>query len=67
MSAGVSAISPVVIGTPASRTQYEPTPVSPTVQKATVTASAEMPSKFDPSKTEPRPANNGLTGFSFYA
>ena len=67
MSAGVSAISPVVVGTPASRTQYEPTPVSPTVAKATAAVSAEPPSKFDPSKTEPRPANNGLTGFSVYA
>jgi hypothetical protein len=67
MSAGVSPVSPVVRGTPASRTAYEATPVSPSVQKATTTPAAELPGKYDPGTTEARPANDGLTGFSVYA
>jgi hypothetical protein len=67
MSAGVSPVSPVVRGTPASRTAYEATPVAPSVTKATTTPAAELPSKYDPGVTRPRGANDGLTGFSVYA
>jgi hypothetical protein len=67
MSAGVSPVSPVVAGTPASRTSYEATPVSPAVQKATQITTSAPPSRYDPSTTEPRKPNDGLTGFSVYA
>lgn len=67
MSAGVSPVSPVTRGTPASSPQFEATPISPAVQKASFTPEGQLPSKNDPSVTQPRQANDGLTGFSVYA
>ncbi|NBC37002.1 hypothetical protein GTZ99_10585 [Novosphingobium sp. FSY-8] len=67
MTAGVSPVSPVTKGTPASRTQYEATPVTPAVTKATAEPKAEPPSRYDPNVATPRPANNGLDGFNIYA
>ena len=54
MTAGVSPVSPVVRGTPANRTQYEATPVSPPVAKAITLVSADPPSLYDSSQTTPR-------------
>jgi hypothetical protein len=67
MTAGVSPVSPVVHGTPASRTVYEATPLTPAVEKATAVAKADPPSVLDPSQTEPRKPNDGYSGFSTYA
>ncbi|NOW45500.1 hypothetical protein FHW96_001655 [Novosphingobium sp. SG751A] len=57
MTAGVSPVSPVVHGTPASRTVYE----------ATAVTKADPPSVTDPSQTTPRQPNDGFSGFSTYA
>lgn len=67
MTAGVSPISPVVHGTPASRTVYEATPLTPPVEKATAVPEADPPSVLDPSKTKPRDPGDGYSGFSTYA
>jgi len=67
MTAGVSPVSPVVHGTPASRTVYEATPLTPAVEKATAVTKADPPSVLDPSQTEPRQPNDGYSGFSTYA
>lgn len=67
MSAGVSPISPVVRGTPASRTQYDATAVSPAVAKATMRVSADPPSRNDPSQTVPRQPNDITSGINVMA
>jgi hypothetical protein len=67
MTAGVSPVSPVVRGTPASRTAYEATPLTPTVEKATAVTKADPPSPLDPTLTQPRQPNDGFSGFSTYA
>lgn len=67
MTAGVSPISPVVRGTPASRTTYEATPITPAVEKATAMIRVDPPSVTDPGQTEPRQPNDGFSGFSTYA
>jgi len=67
MSAGVSPVSPVVAGTQAARTQYDATPVSPAVKKASTLVSADPPSRYDPSMTKPRPVNDGFQSFSLMA
>jgi hypothetical protein len=67
MTAGVSPVAPQVVGTPAGRTAYAATPISPSVQKATTTPEAQLPSRYDPSMTEPRPATDGVSGISIYA
>lgn len=67
MTAGVSPVSPVVRGTPASRTMYEATPLTPAVEKATAMTRADPPSVTDPRQTTPRQPNDGFSGFSTYA
>lgn len=67
MSGGVSPVSPVVAGTPADRKVFEATAVSPAVQKASMVVTSDPPSRYDPSVTVPRGANDGLQGFSIYA
>ncbi|BEV02450.1 hypothetical protein [Novosphingobium olei] len=62
MSAGVSPISPVLSGTPASRTSYDSTPVSPPVQKATCITTQDPPSRYDPSVTVPRQPTDITSG-----
>lgn len=67
MTAGVSPVSPVVHGTPASRTSYDATPITPAVEKATAMVKADPPSSLDPSLTQPRQPNDGFSGFSTLA
>jgi hypothetical protein len=67
MSAGVSPVSPVVRGTPANRTSYEATAVSPPVQKATCITTSDPPSRYDSSLTVPRQPTDIVSGFNIFA
>ncbi len=67
MTAGVSPVSPVVRGTPASRTQYDATPVSPSVPKASAQVTADPPSRYDTSQTTPRQPHDITSGVNVMA
>jgi hypothetical protein len=67
MTAGVSPVSPVVHGTPSSRTSYDASPISPAVQKATCITTTAPPSMNDSSMTTPRQPPDVTQGVNLMA
>ena len=64
MTAGVSPVSPVTSVGPASRLQFDATPIAPAAQRAAIDPKSLPPSVNDPNIARPRGPGEGIGGFS---